>query len=246
MQCALCHKDSKLCLSHIFPEHLYKESLYDENHKFHRVSDEDDKNRPRAFQKGLREHLLCVKCEQQLSVYETYAAEILFGGPELLFEKFGEYLTLSNLDYPKLKLYQLSLIWRASVSRNPDFHAVNLGKHGEIIRQMILQSNPGSSDLYGSLMFVVKDGDDLASGFFLPPVATRLDGHIAYWYVIGGVAFVHVVTSSPIRRVISDFFAQSEGTAIVKVQQLAEIGVLRRRIAKFNEEGRFDTLFKDK
>lgn len=60
--CCLCLCKSKLCDSHIIPEFFYKQQgLYDEKHRFHIISTEPLKHPPIA-QKGMRERLLCKKC----------------------------------------------------------------------------------------------------------------------------------------------------------------------------------------
>jgi hypothetical protein len=119
MLCPLCTHEGELVSSHIIPEFLY-ETLYDEKHRFHQLS-LDPGQRNQFKQKGLREPLLCVPCEQMLSVSEQYMSKLLNGGVRAQVRHDGQYLHLSGLDYQKLKLFQLSVLWRAGVSNLPSF-----------------------------------------------------------------------------------------------------------------------------
>jgi len=70
--CKLCKKEAELRYSHILPEFLYS-GVYDELHRTLEITPDDE----RTIQKGIREYLLCQKCETKLSRYETYAAKLL-------------------------------------------------------------------------------------------------------------------------------------------------------------------------
>lgn len=143
MCCALCLEESDLRQSHIIPEFMYK-SLYDEINRFHVLSVIPEKSNWKE-QKGLRERLLCGKCEQKLSVWERYASLVLKGGIPLTHRREGSIIHLSGVDYKQFKLFQLSILWRASVSTLQFFEKVQLGEHAEIIRQHLLAS---CSDLH--------------------------------------------------------------------------------------------------
>jgi hypothetical protein len=105
--CRLCLIDKDLAHSHIFPEFFY-EPTYDETNRFVSLSTHP-RQKPKLFEKGLREYLLCEECEAQFSRYESYAASIL--------RKAGDYRTPDNhfivipdFDYARFKLFGLSLI----------------------------------------------------------------------------------------------------------------------------------------
>lgn len=89
--CALCHEPGELRRSHIIPEFFYK-PVYDETHRFLQSST-DPADRVLTRQKGLREYLLCQRCETKLSGWETYASKVIKGG-----------LELQGLDGPRCRL----------------------------------------------------------------------------------------------------------------------------------------------
>ncbi|TFY98840.1 hypothetical protein [Ramlibacter humi] len=222
--------------SHIVPEFLY-EALYDEKHRFHEISAAPEKKN-RYRQKGLREPLLCEGCEQRLSVHEGYMRGLLRGGVQLTVRDEPGLLRLSDLNYNHLKLFQLSVLWRAGVSALPEFEQVQLGGHEDRIRNMLLADDPGGADAYGCIMCALMHGATQVQDLFVPPTWARLAGQKAYRFVFGGFVFVYVVASHPPPRAVSDCFAKPDGTAVLKLQQMGEVGYLVDTVAKLHDLGK--------
>jgi hypothetical protein len=237
MKCTLCQSDSKLVESHIIPEFLYK-TLYDSKHRFHQIS-VDPAERNQYKQKGLRERLLCERCEQQLSVHEQYMSKLLNGGVIAKVTHKPGYVHLSEINYSSLKLFQLSILWRAGVSSLQPFSQVNLGSHEARLRTMILNQDPGGAADYGCIMATLMNGNSLMTDLIVPPTWARLSGHMAYRFVFGGMVFIFVVSSHPPHGSIVDAFAQPDGTALVKLQQLSEMHYLVETVAKLHKLGKF-------
>jgi uncharacterized protein YlaI len=130
--CQLCLDKKELRHSHILPEFMYQ-NLYDHSPKrFYSLNvdlDNSDNSKRRIEQKGIREYLFCVDCEVQLSKYENYAAETIYAKnlsnkayivkanqtPDLQYFTY-EY---SGFSYSDFKLFQLSLLWRITISGSP-------------------------------------------------------------------------------------------------------------------------------
>jgi hypothetical protein len=145
--CRLCTTSQELCRSHILPEFLYQ-PLYDEKHRFSILGLEGE----RYAQRGLTEKLLCHHCEQHLTRYKKYAAEIMSGRLGHRFHQRGAYIIIEGVDYTRFKLFQLSVLWRASVSKLEFFKLVSLGPHEERLRQMLVGSDPGSPEEFGCVV----------------------------------------------------------------------------------------------
>ena len=238
MGCALCHREAPLKNSHIIPEFLYR-SLYDEKHRFHQISVDPDQ-RTEFLQKGLREPLLCEDCEQRLSVWERYVSMLLNGGVGVGVRRNGNRLYLSDLDYPKLKLFQLSILWRAGVSSLPEFSQVSLGPHEDRIRTMLHNSDPGTTEAYGCIMFMLMHEQELVRGLVVPPTWARFAQQKAYRFVFGGLVFLYVVSSTAPPKFLSESFLQQKGTAMVKLQQMQELRFLVETVAKMHRLGKLD------
>lgn len=239
MQCRLCASDARIVDSHIVPEFLY-EPLYDEKHRFFEMS-LDPGRRDRIKQKGLREPLLCEFCEQRLSVFEGYARQLFRGGVATTVVADGQHLRLSGLDYIKLKLFQISILWRAGVSRLPAFAQVDLGQHESRLRQMLSHGDPGPASEYGCIMSAVMHGRELLQGLVVPPTHARMGGRKAYRFVFGGLVFVYVVSKSEPPQFLTQAFAQPDGSALLRKQQVTEMKFLMDAFQTLERKGKLAT-----
>ena len=239
MVCALCRNDSPLQNSHIIPEFLY-DTLYDDKHRLHQLSTNPD-SKNRMLQKGLREPLLCGGCEQRLSVLERYVSLVLNGGVGLTHRREGKRLHLGGLDYAKFKLFQLSVLWRASVSSLPMFSQVSLGPHEERIREMRLREDPGPSERYGCLMFVLLHEGQLVQDLIVQPTWARLIGHYAYRFVFGGMVWLYVVSEHALPKYVSENFLELNGTCIIRLQNMDELTFLIKTVSELHQIGKLES-----
>jgi hypothetical protein len=236
MNCHLCGREAELCRSHVIPEFLY-ETLYDEKHRFHQIHVNPE--RPNQFkQKGLREPLLCEPCEQKLSVQEQYVSRLLNGGAPLVVRQDGMYLHLSEVDYAKLKLFQLSVLWRAGISSLPHFSQVQLGPHADRLRQMIRSNSPGEAATYGCIMSLLMQGNSMVTDLIVPPTWARFVGLKAYRFVCGGLVLLYIVSSSAPPDFAVQHYAQPNGTVIVRLQPIEEMGFLMDTFTKLVGQGK--------
>ena len=95
-----------------------------------------------------------------------------------------------------MKLFQLSILWRASVSKLEIFGDVKLGPHEEYLRNMLINENPGKDYEYGCLQFAIfMEETKLADGLIMPPAIIRLDGFRLCRFTFGGLIWLYVVSS---------------------------------------------------
>lgn len=193
MRCALCHKEGTLKESHIIPEFLYQ-ALYDEIHRFHVLSKEPNE-RNRKFQKGIRERLLCDECEQRIGRYERYISLLLRGGIELECQSEGRLVIVRNIDYRAVRMFQLSILWRASISSHPFFEQVRLGPHAERLRLQLLADDVGVPWQYGCLVYALMHEGEQQEDLIMQPVWIKLDGLRGYRFIFGGFAWVFIVAN---------------------------------------------------
>lgn len=237
MTCALCLRPKELRKSHIIPEFLY-ESLYDDKHRLHVLSVIPEQGNS-LEQKGLREKLLCDDCEQKLSSWERYASLALKGGTELTYRREGNIVFVGGLDYQKFRLFQLSILWRAGVSNLQFFERVQLGPHSEILRKLILSSDPGSPNRYGCFMFGIKFQDSAFTQVIMQPGKVRLLGHTAYRFVFGGFMWAFLVSAQDLHAPYTEALLRLDGSALFLLRDVEEM----QNLASFSKElvalGRF-------
>jgi hypothetical protein len=75
--------------------------------------DETDANQ--RYKKGIREKLFCKECENKFGKLESYAAEFFYS-KKITPKITGNFFIFENLQYKKLKLFFLSLLWRLAVT----------------------------------------------------------------------------------------------------------------------------------
>ena len=99
--------------------------------------------------------------------------------------------TYDNYNYEKLKLFFLSVLWRAGASSQKCFKRVNLGPHLEILREAIIDSNPGNSDFYATFLALFDDEQSWAK--IMDPFQVRFNGIKFYKFYMGNiVAYIKV------------------------------------------------------
>jgi hypothetical protein len=167
-------------------------------------------------QVGLKEYLMCAKCEGKLSVWEVYAREFLYGNapPPLKKQALGvsyfagappkmdeliDIRMLRGVDHAKLKLFQLSLIWRAGVAQGDFFKEINLGdKHGEIIRDLLDREDPGLVTQYPCAMNDLQYNGNGQEDFIEQPETVRDElGRNIIKFAAGGYLYVTYISSHP-------------------------------------------------
>ena len=164
--CRLCKSTRPLCRSHILPEFVYR-PLYDERHRYTVLSARVD--RDRYAQRGLTERLLCHDCEQQFAKYEKYAAEVMTGRLGHRFKAANGRIVIRGIDYRPFKLFQMSVLWRGSVSSLDFFRLVSLGPREEHLRVEFLNGEPDAPGDFGCVVVFGHDrGEDIADTLFNP------------------------------------------------------------------------------
>lgn len=195
MQCRLCLKSSELRGSHVIPEFLYK-PLYDSKHRAMGIHGQGNK-KWQYLQKGLRERLLCEQCEQFLNdQYERYFHDMWFIKSPIPFTCDTSTVYEITVDYPKFKLFHLSVLFRAGVSSLPTFTHVKLGPHEDRLRVMLLNHDPGlDTDYQIFANIVLKQDGSIVQKLISQPIRFKADGHTVYNFMFGGCSWHYMVSS---------------------------------------------------
>jgi len=198
MICQLCKKERKLIRqSHIIPDFMYK-GLFNDKHfiaKFNLTGKCDTKLYPNGYYDS---DILCENCDNILiGRLESYAKIVLFGGKRKRsnFHEIeqevdiwsNKMLHVRNVDYKRFKLFLLSVLWKASISKQDIFKHVELGCHEEIIRKMILDSNPGNENEYPIGIFLLTPNDICPTNFITSPFPVGDFDNLSYIFTINGM-----------------------------------------------------------
>lgn len=155
--CKLCGQNGDLLKqSHVYPAFIYK-GVFDSTQRTILASLTGKENH-RYYQTGFFDkYVLCQHCDNvTLGRLERYASSVMpsFAPSKQMVvahEKENDQMTtmhISGIDYSNIKLFVLSLLWRAHLSNNKFFNRVSLPSHENVLKKMILENDPGPDDLY--------------------------------------------------------------------------------------------------
>lgn len=210
--CKLCGEEKELCRrSHIIPNFMYQD-LFDEKHRLHLVRSERGKLQHMGFrQSGEYDGgILCQSCDNaKLGKLERYASQTMYGGLPLIMEPRQtheglRYWDIAELDYTQFKLFLLSVLWRASISKESLFQEVRLGPYEKPIRQMLLTGDPGEQLRFPCWIRTYLNFKDIPSDVLAPPSRLKVDGGFAYQFLIAGTIYTFFIT----KRIIPDWVAE--------------------------------------
>lgn len=206
-KCKLCLQEAELKNSHIVPEFMYT-GLYDEKHRALKITRDEKK----TIQKGLREHLLCQRCESQFSKYENYIKKFLVDLFSTSVSPTDQFVQKVGINYSYFKLFQMSLLWRSSISSLLAFQQVSLGPHEEKIRQMLLKEDPGLSTKYFSILFYIPNTELLHKIMRSPvKIQGKFHGFTTYEFAMGGLSWMFFVGGYKIPEGIQEFILSEIG-----------------------------------
>ena len=156
---------------------------------------------------GVKEPLLCARCEGRFSKYEHYFRTFFYGNKPPPLEKLsiGNPSDLSSLvgldpdilganvvhvDYLQFKLFVLSLLWRGSVAKGNFFKKVDLGPHESRIGDLLNSEKPGPDNEYPILMVDLRHGSYGLEDLIQQPDYGKDGGLRGYSFVIGGFMLI--------------------------------------------------------
>ena len=177
----------------MIPEFFYK-PLYDEKHRA-LFSDTEFSSR-RFLQKGIREHLLCQRCESFIGKIERRVSR-----QWKLPEESGAAVHPFRIDsYADVKLLLLAILWRASVSSSDAFSQVSLERYEMDVRDRIRRGDPGPSTFFPIIGRLLVSPDDckLCDWLIMSPTTAKLGGFSGWTFIFGGLAWFTTPSAPPL------------------------------------------------
>lgn len=192
--CKLCLQEKPLLRrSHIIPEFIYKHGeLYHDNHTlkkidFRSINTGKIENIGKLRLGEYEGNILCDQCEKNiLQPLEDYSKRMLYDGPNKI-EEARDKIIVHDIDYKKVKLFFLSVLWRSAISTRPSFSLINPSqKLTESLREMIITGDPGTADIFP--VTLILDIGKYKKQYMTQPVTTK-DG-TGFLFVLPGFLFL--------------------------------------------------------
>lgn len=149
--CKFCGQEKELIESHIIPKCLHQLNKHKQMvgiQPSHKVIDKVN------YQNGFKEPLLCATHDTEIGKYDGYANKILNRAlHRYTFTNFGEIKTYlikaQEFDYRKLRMFFISIAWRASISSE----SFSLGRYENIALRILKDEIPDDSTLFVPIVF---------------------------------------------------------------------------------------------
>jgi hypothetical protein len=125
---------------------------------------------------------------------------------------------VSGIDYAKLKLFFLSILWRAHISEHKFFKDVNLDKRNEIeIKQMLLENDSKSEKEYKIGMIAFQNSvNQLIPLLLNPTVKTIGTGKVGIFFINGYCYFIDLKPNSSL-KIFDKVYISKAGTIDVPI-----------------------------
>lgn len=208
MRCRLCQNKAPLQHSHVIPEFCFK-PVYDSKHRA--ILYTLNASTQGFIQKGFREYLFCAQCEALFSRLETYFANEWFERAKLPLVVTEELVQIDNLDYQQFKLFHHSILFRASVSKLPQFKFVNLGNNESLFREMLLNNNAQRETDFPFIALILYYPLDqrVASDIILQPEVSKTNGAFVYSFTFAGCYWMYYASKRNSTSLMKYVFSKS-------------------------------------
>jgi hypothetical protein len=225
--------------SHVIPTSLYGNSLNDTLGPAKIVSDVPGKYSRKTLTGIYETNVVCHECEAMFSPWDDYANKLLIRTePDKIMGPQGELgaYVYQNVNYKLLKLFFVSLLWRAHHATHDMFSAVKVGRKFEKnLRNMITTGIPGAAETFA--VVVARFDHDLADGFF-HSFHERYDGVGVYRISFSRHAAYVKVSSRDSARFFKPMILSPDQTFRIiarDFQSSNELGVMRELIGKIGK-----------
>lgn len=216
MKCIGCSQDRKLVKAHIIPESFFR-GLRD-GQTSPKVFSNVDSEYPKKSPIGIYDTtILCFDCEQKFDSTDTYGSEILLNKESQHQEivsgicKYG--YVFRPVDHAKLKLFFMSVLWRASVSKQPFYSKVKLGPLENSLKEYVWNQDPGGDHDFSYVLF--KFEPSIASRSILDPHPEKFFGVRYYRFYLYGYTLIIKVDSQKTPTQWAEFIPSDDSLTIV-------------------------------
>lgn len=220
MICLLCGNEKILIKAHIIPRKLYNPL-------------KDGKDAPIIYpttltkrwkqsQSGIYDDkILCRECDGNLlGPWDNYAQALLlepFEAKNYILQTGKRYFyKKEKIDYVKLKLFFMAVLWRASITNENFFFEVNVGSWESVLKDMILKADPGTANDF-SVILAKYEG---ALANIMPnPERVRTEGINCYRFRAAGYVFLIKVDSRPFPQKLKLGILTPNQPLLIKISQ---------------------------
>lgn len=188
--CRFCGKTTKLIKAHIVPQKFYTYPIATEEDKQLILVSENKHYKPKCPIGVYDENILCAECDGAFGIYDEEIQKLLLADIRRYKRKDVESLyeiPFTAFDYQKLRLFFVSMLWRASISSNDVFKHIKFGVKYEKLSLAILKDPKLDSDNFALIIMKLKSCEKAPiEKVFIQPTSCRIKGVNFYRFVFSG------------------------------------------------------------
>ncbi len=220
MYCKLCTGEfEKLAESHILAKGFFR-SLYPPNDDRALLSS-NGKNRPKRIRIGYYDDkILCIECDKKLGKYDEYGIKTFLRKDVISFPDSDEAYLIKNVNYSKLKIFLMSLLYRASITSMQEFSLINLGEYyEEKLRNMIITDDPCEFNDFPFFISKFETNQlpqNIANKTLMSPYRTKIDNiNFSIFRIPNGYQAYIKVDKRPLDNLFSQLSMKEDGNLII-------------------------------
>lgn len=237
MRCHLCTQQRPLIKAHILPEPFF--AAYGRGGGAPKLLSNSPDEWPKRLPIGFYDKsILCADCDARLGTWDQYGVEILFRRLNDLEAVYHDNeliaLTRKSYDHTRLKLFVVSVLWRAGISSLRAMRRVALGPYADEARRLILSESPGGPDDFSVVLSVFTRAapPGIVPAPIMDPFRERWNGANSYRLSFGAItAYVKVdqaifppklralmlAPNTPLHLVGRDYLSSTEAVVVSRI-----------------------------
>jgi hypothetical protein len=191
MVCRYCGHNKKLIKAHVIPGSFFRRLRSGKAPPMLLTNNQYEY--PKRAPIGVYDkNILCEDCEKNFGDWDNYAQDILDIKPKngLLLMENSQFVgyKVKRYRYDLLKLFFISLLWRASVSGRTFYSKINLGPLEHIAKKFIENRDPGTAEDFS---VTLAKFDHFLGETILDPDRKKIEGLNYYRFYLGGyIAYI--------------------------------------------------------
>ena len=203
--CKLCNGNKKLIKAHIIPRSFTLQTKGDSKQLLE--ARRHDKMAVHFNQNGFwDDSILCGDCDNGFSVWDEYGFNVLGSPPDITaLSKDQTAFILRGIDYKLLKLFILSLLWRASVTTHPFFVKIRLGVRENAIAQMLRNQNPGVNNDFPIVLVRLIVPEALRNSILAPRLQRTPEGILVNQLFLPSAKVMIKTSTGPFPNQLNDY-----------------------------------------
>ncbi len=194
MKCKFCGGESNLIEAHIIPAGFFRRIKQQDKKASEIITNRAGEHTKKAPLGVYDKTIVCDRCENIWQEWDNYAQLLLadksIKGRARYHNNKKICYIVDNYEYRKLKLFFISMVWRASVSSQPFFSKVSLGQFEDVAKNHIASNDPGDSEVFSVVL--AKFDHPLAKSILDPHDDKYSDVNYLRFYLAGYIAYIKV------------------------------------------------------